>query len=328
MNLDERLRADLQRTVEVQPLREDDAFDYVQSTHRRGLVLARVMRRATALATVLTLFAGVGIFASWRGASGRYRSTATVRVAADPGRQTTTTWPYTAKLGDARAIALAASTRRAALVASHLLPDDTRIEFRVTNEGPAILQLAATAPTPRESTTLARNWAYAFTRARIDDARHQVSAAKLALNRAVTRLHDELRKVDAELAKLDPVTFGGLPRYDSPNGNAHGYGSAPPPVPENGSVRELNLANERIQILATLKVAGSSAASTSIIGVSPQVFAQLISVTPATRVDKLPPATAPVATGWLAGLVLVLVGAVLAYRLRTRSLRQLSAYSR
>lgn len=325
MSLDERLRVDLQRAAESDRLREDDALDHVRMTHQRELVRTRVLRQATAAAVVLSLFAAVAIFVSWRSLPDRYRSTATVRVAVAAG---STTGSRSLKLADPRKLALAASTRRAALLAAHLAPADTRVDFRATlNPSRDLLSLEATAPSANESAMVTRRWVSALAGARRADAVRRFRARNLALERRVTALHDQLIRVDTELAKLDPAAYRNTLRYDAPNGVGR-YPDAPPPVPEQASVRELNLVNERIQLLTELRRAGSEAASTRISAVTDPFVSQLVSQTSAARIDETPAVTVPVLTAWGIGLVLVLTGALLAYRRRTRAMRQVSAYSR
>src|SRR5205823_2426489 len=93
--------------------------------------------------------------------------------------------------------------------------------------------------------------------------------------------------VDARLVKLMPLVYGGVLRYNAPNGNKFTDGvSGPPPVPEQGSTHALNLANERVQLLATLAEKGAEAAQNRITKITPKVFASVTSQTPAVRVSQ------------------------------------------
>ena len=91
MSLDERMRGELHRSVEAERLDDDSALDRVRLTHRRGLVRSRIARQATAVLVVVSLFAGVAVFVSWRAQPDNFRSTATVRLAAPPSRAPTST---------------------------------------------------------------------------------------------------------------------------------------------------------------------------------------------------------------------------------------------
>jgi len=55
-------------------------------------------------------------------------------------------------------------------------------------------------------------------------------------------------------------------------------------VPEAGSTHELNLANERVQVLTRLADLGAEAARTRL-AFTPEVFAQVIAQTPAVRIE-------------------------------------------
>ena len=327
MSFDDRLRAELRHAVETAQLREDDAFDSVRRRHRRGLVRGAVARQAIAAAVVLTLFASVAIVVSLRNTSDRFRSAATVRLAVASSNPSTGTATPALKLPDARALALAPSTRRAVLLSAHLSPDDTRIDFRATfRSGRDVLSLAATGPSADESTAVTRKWVSVFTAARRTQAISRLETMNRALSRRIGALHQRLRKVDAELVRIDPQYKGVLryPRWGHfPSGEAPT--TVPVPVPEQGSVHELNLANERVQILAQMAQAGADSARNRIILESARKLPKPESQAPAVRVDTSSPATLPILVGWAIGLVVVLAGALLAYRRRTRSARQVSA---
>ena len=136
-------------------------------------------------------------------------------------------------------------------------------------------------------------------------------------------LHRELQKVDAQLVKLMPVVYHGVLRFDAPNGNLGGTSNpnAPPPVPEQGSVHGLNLAFERIQILNQLNQIGEATARHGFSSATPDFGTTLVKIVPAKRIDTTPPATVPALAIWLVGLVMVIGGGALLYRVRTRSTR-------
>ncbi len=125
-----------------------------------------------------------------------------------------------------------------------------------------MLELTVTAPTSFEARTVAHNWAVVFVKARKIDSVRKQRQANHRLDLRVGQLHDELRRVDAQLVKLMPIVYSGILRYNAPNGNQFTDGvSGPPPVPEQGSTHALNLANERVQLLNTLGELGSESAS-------------------------------------------------------------------
>ena len=128
-------------------------------------------------------------------------------------------------------------------------------------------------------------------------------------NLQVTKLHGELQRVDKQLAMLAPGAYKNLVPYDT--GRIHlGSPLAPPPVPERGSTKVLNLAFERIQILATLTQVGNRLASTRIAQATPEVFAQVISQTPAVLI-KPPHHDSNTSSTWIA-IGLLFGGVVLA----------------
>lgn len=253
----------------------------------------------------------------------KYRSTATVRVAPKPEKQdksqsnkatTTTAAPNIALSGPQR-FALRNSIITNTLSTSHLAAN-AQIGFAAKlSETQDVLSLVVTAPTKYEAQVVARNWSTVFGGARRDDALAKLKLANRQLEQRVTRLHNELRSVDAILVKLMPIVYGGILRYNAPNGNAFTDGvTGPPPVPEQGSVRALNLANERIQLLAALAVSGEQAAKNRIDSLKPEVFAEIMSQTPATRVSHTRATTLPALGGLFGGLLFALGAALLVDR--------------
>ena len=130
------------------------------------------------------------------------------------------------------------------------------------NDTEDVLELVVTAPTRVQAQTVrARIGLSVFGVARRAEAKRNIKIEDRQLNRRVSVLHDELRRVDAQLVKLMPIVYGGILRYNKPNGNKFTDGvSGPPPVPEQGSTHTLNLANERVQLLDTLAENGAEAA--------------------------------------------------------------------
>jgi hypothetical protein len=315
MSLDERIRAALRHAAELGQLREDDAFDSVRLNHRRGLVRNGVTRQAIAVAVVLTLFASVAMVVSWRNTPSRFRSTTTLRVApASSSSATPTTKSRPLKLSDPKQVALAAE------------PDHAQVEVTATlNSGRDLLTLAATAPTGSEATAVARAWTSAFIKARRAEAIRALRAADLALMRRIKALHSRLRQLDARLKQIHPGYYRYL-RYNPPLGHPFGDGEqGPSSPPASASARELKLYNERVQILAVLADLGAEYARTRISVVEPSMLAKLVTQTPAVRADTSSPATVPILVAWAIGLVILLAGAGLVYRRRTRSMHQVSA---
>ena len=179
----------------------------------------------------------------------------------------------------------------------------------------SLLSLVITAPTRRQAQTVARTWGALFTSARKSDAKRQARLNLRNLGRRVGKLHDELRLVDAQLVRLMPFVYHGVLRFDSPNGNFPGRSqNGPPPVPEQGSTRALNLAFERIQLLSTLVDSGNKAAALRIAQTQPDVFATVASQTPAVRIAKVRATTLPALGGLFGGIVFALGAALLVDR--------------
>jgi hypothetical protein len=259
----------------------------------------------------------------------RYRSTATVRVApqvktakasgSKKKSTTSTTAVQNIAISGPQKFALRSTVRNGALRASHI-PPNAAIGFNAKlNNTQDVLSLVVTAPSRFQAQVVARNWSAGFATARKADAKQAIVREKRQINRKVTQLHDELLRVDARLTKLMPIVYGGILRYSAPNGN-RGSGKngpstvGPPPVPEQGSVHALNLANERIQILSSLGAAGVKSAELQIENVTPQVFATMIGQTPATRVSQVRSTTLPALGGLFGGLLFALGAALLVDR--------------
>ena len=248
----------------------------------------------------------------------------TIRVAESPPKDktasnkkntTTTTAPLNIAQSGPEKFAIRQNIRDAVLTRSHLRRTSA-IKFGTRlNDTQDMLSLVVTAPTRAQAQTVGRNWAAIFRRARIADAKAKIRQTQHNLNVRVTRLHSELRRVDARLVKLMPIVYHGVLRFDAPNGNLPGRGNGgPPPVPEQGSVVGLNLAFERIQLLSALTDSGAKAAQLRITVVKPDVFATVVSQTPATRVAKASATTLPALGGLFGGLLFALGAALLVDR--------------
>jgi len=313
MSLDERVRVGLRRSAEAGGLDADAVFDGVVAAHRRGRLRTRVVRQAVAVAVAFTLFVGVAFFVSWRNTPARYRSVAAVALAPQG------TSAFT--LADPVRDALAPATRRATLLAAHLAPDDAHVSFRATSTGPHTISLTATAPSPRESALVTGKWVSVLTTIRRADARRQLIKSRNAVRSHVETLRKQLQAIDAKLAKLDPKTYGSAWKYDATNRAFPPRSSTPPPpVPEQGSVKELNLAFERIQLKSQLEKYARQAPGDHFGALAPLTLTQPIGQKPPVRVDATPSATGPALIAWAAGLALILAAAFVIYRRRARAI--------
>jgi hypothetical protein len=252
----------------------------------------------------------------------KYRSTASVRVAPrvklsrDQKRAnaTSTTAVANIRLSGPQHFALQKSLLKKTLAKSRFPARGIAFRARL-NDTEDVLDLVVTAPTRIQAQKVAFYWAAEFRTERRADAVRKVKEADAQLRRSVVGLHEELRRVDAQLVKLMPIVYGGILRYNAPNGNKFTDGvSGPPPVPEQGSTHALNLANERIQLLATLAEKGEQAAKNTITNITPQVFATVISQTPPIRVSTSRATTLPALGGLFGGLLFALGAALLVDR--------------
>ena len=212
----------------------------------------------------------------------------TVRIGPAPSQRSTptaSTQSVSVNLGDPVQLAVAARTRHAALRMSHSRSNDHGIDFQATTDATGdVISLAVITPTRIATTTLARDWAIGFADARRAEARRQILEDQQNLNLRATKLHSELLRVDTQLVKLAPNTYKDLLRYDGGYSNL-GRLTPPPPVPEQASVKVLNLAFERIQLLTSLTQSGTRAADLRISAAAPEVFAQIVSQTPAVQIN-------------------------------------------
>ncbi len=228
---------------------------------------------------------------------------------------TSTTQAPNIALSGPQRFALRKSVITTTLSKSHLAANSGIAFVAKLSSTEDVLLLTVTAPTKYEAQIVAREWAAVFGKARRADALLKLRQANHRLDLLVGHLHDELRQVDAQLVKLMPIVYGGILRYNAPNGNKFTDGvSGPPPVPEQGSTHALNLANERVQLLGTLADKGAEAAANKIKKLSPSVFATVISQTPALRVSHTRATTLPALGGLFGGLLFALGAALLVDR--------------
>ncbi len=339
MSLDSRIRDELRAVTSSHDLDEDAALRAVKDRAARANVnvvpledgneprrpLARSQRLVGALAAAALIAGAIAVPFALRdrsretatpseaaGGSGtRYRSTVVIRVDEAPTVEPTpTTKPSRIELTDAGRLAMTSAIRKGALSRSDLDADDPRVSFGASIAGGSDeLSLTVTAPTGPQATALARDWATVLTKARIAEAKTQIRAQQHALAVQVRALHEQLRSVDHQLATLLPDEYGDVERFDSPSPRFPGREQGgPPPVPENGTPKALNLAFERIQILEKLDVLSNQAATLRISVVKPDVYATVVSQSRAVRIESDESNTS---TGLIAG-GLLLAGVVLA----------------
>ncbi len=255
----------------------------------------------------------------------RFRRAVTVQVAQGSDKpakkksskkkgSTPTTVSAIVVVGGPERLALSPATRLAALRGDHLSDHAPTISFGAKmSADPRFLNLTVTAPNRNLATTVAASWGRAFTVARRENAASQILRSKRALSNQVNRLHDELLRVDATLAKLMPLIYGVVLRYDQPNGNvpsSRTQGNGQPSVPEGGSVYVLNLALERTQLLTQITDLATRVARLNVTSATPEAFAQVVSQSPAVRATKSRSTTLPAAAGLLGGLFLAMAAAV------------------
>jgi Mrp family chromosome partitioning ATPase len=297
-------------------------------------VLRAIQRRwRLVLGIFLLTCVAVGIFVFGRKhhtSPVRYRSTATVRVAERPQQtdlssaaarraaSTSTTVPKEIALGGPEKFALRSGLRTNALRAAHL-KRSSHIGFSSKlSDDESVLSLTVTAPSRVQSEAIAKAWAKTYRKARVKAGQRKIIEAQHRLEFRVRRLHDELRRIDAQLVKLMPLVYHGILRFDAPNGNFQGRTGAdgPPPVPETGTVYGLNLAYERIALLDALSTAATKSSEYRIgqVDKTANVIATLMAQTPGERVAKSAATTLPALGGLLGGLILALAAALLVDR--------------
>jgi len=370
MSFDHRLRDGLRQAVDGHDLHEDIALQHVKATQpiewadmtvgalddltAPRLPHARTQRIVGAVAACALLAGAVALPVALRNrprdraprpagqsVTTGYRSTVTVRIGPAPSQPSTVTVsttprPVSVRPGNPVQLALASGTRNIALRQSDVRSNDSGIDFQATaDKSGDVLSLTVIAPTGIETTTLARNWAIAFVDVRRVDARRQILRDRHNRALRITQLHTELLRVDTQLVKLAPATYKNLLRYDFP-GPVAGRRTAPPPsstssAPEQGSVKLLNLAFERIQILSEISRIGAEGTGSisfgALLAVPGVLAAQLVSQTPAVKItapnrDSNAPNTLIAIGVLLAGVVLATSAFLLGRRSRHLGLRR------
>ena len=311
MSFDSRLRDELREAAHAHDLREDDALHRVKATppaewadlgvvaleevprsHRRGQQVVGALAACALIAGAVAL--PVALRSRSRDAAPAaadqpvttgYRSTVVIRVGEAPpassrtnsGSQTGDRTRPDPPLTDPVRLALAWTTRNAALARSDLHSADPGIGFDArTNVTGDTLSLVVITATRAGTQALARNWASVFREARIADTKQQIRAQQHTLAQQVAAIHKRLRPIDAQLKALDPADYARVEIFDFGGAGFPGT-KGPPPVPEHGTPKLLNLAFERIQILSKLTDSGEKAAQLRITVVKPDVFATVVS---------------------------------------------------
>jgi hypothetical protein len=239
-----------------------------------------------------------------------YRSTAVLRIASATTPSTRPTDAPTIELSDPVTFALG---RCDAASAESNLRSGPGIGFAAkTNAAGDLLSLTAVAPTPAGADALAREWAIGFVYARRAEAKDLIRDQERRLELHVERLHRELRAVDTTLARLMPVAFGDVLRFDSPHSLFPGAPTrvAAPPLPENATAHERNLAFERIQLLAEIELAAKQARGLRVAAAKTDAYASVVSQSPARSIRA--PHHGPNATTVLFAIALLVGGALLA----------------
>jgi hypothetical protein len=251
-----------------------------------ALVTLVVMGAAGAFAMMRRSGGTPGSVESGGSGAARYRSTATVRIAPESSAAT----PDLSLTRPVR-LALSPAVRKLALRHSRVDPRGASVTFVASeNVRQSVVTLAATAPTAALATSVARSWANAFATAGRVDQRNAALALVRGVDQQLTTLNRQLATIDTDLARLLPAIYRNVLRYDEPTGPSPDDGGSaasvkgPPPVPEQGTPHELNLAFERIQLLSARSKAEAKRASLRFNALVPSAI-QVVSLTPATRVE-------------------------------------------
>lgn len=260
----------------------------------------------------------------------RFRSVATVQVAQpekqsdesgnrNGNRVSTTTAPDITLSGPQR-LALAKTTVAKALGPAPG-PDALKTRFNARRDKErGTIDLVVTAPTGTQARAVAGRWADAFVAAHRLENTQQLKQQEKRLSDRIKAFHDELQVVDYKLAKLMPIVYGGILRYDSPAGTTGGRGggrfddAGRPPVPEVApSTYALNLAYERQQLQKVIGEMAENLAALRVEGVQQTTFRR-IAQTPPARVSHTRPTTMPALVALLFGLLVAVGAAVLVDR--------------
>ncbi len=255
-----------------------------------------------------------------------YQSSVSIRIAQKPpkvedksnsSRQTTTTLPNIVLAGQ-QAFALRPGTRAEALKLSGLPANSPQVGFTTSlkPEGD-VLALSVRAPTRVDSTKVARNWADAYVAARREAAAQQLQRDKIALSNRRTDLDLQLKYVNAILKNVMPMVYRDILRNNAPFGRGpdgtnggelltEPWVSADSPV----AVSVLNLAYQRSALLERIDEISKRIAELNLAKETPEVFAEIMSQTPALRVTEAPWTAIPAGAGLLTGLLLAIAAAV------------------
>ena len=298
--------------------------DAVQAIRRRWRLVAGIF---------LIACVAVGVFVFLRTNTKtpiRYRSIAKVDVGnpapktenkSPSGKKTTATTVPSITLSRPQRLALAKTTIDATLRAAHL-PTNSRIAFaaKIDRQSGA-LNLQVTTATRTQATVVATNWAKVFKDVSNQESNRRFQATRRSLGVRIRALHSELETIDFRLAKLMPIVYSGLLRYDASSGNVDPNGkstSSLPPVPELGgttSTYALNLAYERQQLQGMISDISQKFAKMNIqTNATPNTLGKLVSQTPSKRLTHKQQTTIPALGGLFLGLLVALAAALLVDR--------------
>jgi Mrp family chromosome partitioning ATPase len=259
----------------------------------------------------------------------RYQSAVNIRIAPRPeerenketNRNPTTTIAAVSLSGQ-NTFALQAPIRAAALKTSKVAPTSAGFGASLSPAGD-ILKLAASAPTPTQARDLARAWADSYVSARRAAAAAQIKRDKAQLVARRNNLDTQKQRVDTILKHLMPIIYREILRDDAPFGRlpGDGQGGNPlglfdhnilemPAIPAGAPPAVLNLAYQRAALIDTIAQLSQRIAKLNIANETPEVFAQLLSQTPALRTTTQPATTLPATIALLAGLLLAITAAI------------------
>ena len=250
-----------------------------------ALVVLLVIGAAGVLVAVRRSGGSHGSVESGGSGAVRYRSTAIVRIAPESSSATPDL-----QLTRPLKLALAPGIRKLALKNSRVGPGGARVAFAASeNPQRTVLTLIASAPNGALATSVARSWANAFATAGRLNQRNIALVLVRQVTQQLIKLNRQLATIDADLARLLPAIYRNVLQYDEPTGLSSNDGgratsaTGPPPVPEQGTSHELNLAFERIQLLAARSQAEAKRANLRFTSLAPSAI-QVVSMTPATRI--------------------------------------------
>lgn len=263
----------------------------------------------------------------------RYRSTVSVRI--EPKRvkpeestagkpaATTTTSPNTL-LSAQQKFAMQPRILASVLRASGLPTRSPQIAFNTAlkPEGDVLL-LSVTAPTIGQTARVAQGWGLAYVRERRAASLMQDRQQKIYLIRRRNSLDSQLKEANRILSKLMPVIYREILRNNAPfgrqiDGRFGGEILTESAVPSNAPVAVVNLSYQRAALIEAVEDLSMKIAEINIAKQTPDVFAEIRSRTPPTRVGSTRSTVLPAGIGLLAGLLGAIAAAFVLDRLDGR----------